>query len=255
MIASLMMYNRPELAEAHDIYWNLIRRHLGAAGIASPATLSQSEDEFVVWKHPRLVLSQTCGMPYRLKLHGQVNLVGTPDFALNNCPAGYYQSAIITHADNDGMCLESLKNSVFAYNQKISQSGYAAIYAHTASRGFWFTQQLQTHSHVQSARAVADKRASVAAIDAVTWRLIQQYEPFAASLKLVEWTEPTPGLPYITAKTQDPEPVFNAVKAAITELPDDVKQTLGIVNLLKIPVAEYLGVPNPPQIRDGDTLL
>jgi len=247
MIASLMMYKRPELAEAHRIYWDLIRSNLEAAGIASPATLSQDDEEFFVWRHPRLVLSQTCGMPYRLKLHGQVNLVGTPDFALDNCPPGYYQSAVITHVENEELSVESFKNAVFAYNQKTSQSGYAAIYSHTESRGYWFTQQLQTHSHVNSARAVAEKRASIAAIDAVTWRLIKKYEPFAADLKPLEWTDPTPGLPYITAKNQDPTPVSYAVKAAIADLPDDVKLSLGIVNLVTIPAEDYLAVPNPPE--------
>jgi hypothetical protein len=48
MIASLMMYRRPELDAAHDRYWALIRSNLAEAGIDSPDTLSQDADEFFV---------------------------------------------------------------------------------------------------------------------------------------------------------------------------------------------------------------
>lgn len=245
MIASLMMYNRPELEAAHITYWALIRKHLADAGIDSPATLSQDDEEFSVWKHPELVLSQTCGMPYRLFLHGKVHLVGTPDFALDGCPPGYYNSAIIIHRDNRGLPLQAFENEVFAYNQTISQSGYAAILNHASAQGITFTNPAQTHSHLQSARAVAEKRAAIASIDAVTWRLVQRYEPFVSELSVLEWTAPTPGLPYITAITQNPATVFTAVKQAIDELPDNTRELLGITDLINITDSDYLSIPNP----------
>jgi ABC-type phosphate/phosphonate transport system substrate-binding protein len=245
MIASLMMYNRPELEDAHNTYWALIRNHLADAGIESPASLSQDDEEFSVWKHPALVLSQTCGMPYRLFLHGKVHLVGTPDFALDGCPPGYYNSAIIIHRDNRGSPLQAFANEVFAYNQTISQSGYAAILNHASAQGITFTNPAQTHSHLLSAQAVAEKRAAIASIDAVTWRLIQRYESFVSELTVLDWTEPTPGLPYVTAITQNPTTVFNAVKAAIDELPQAARERLGITDLVDIPDEKYLSIPNP----------
>jgi len=69
-------------------------------GIDSPEKLSQDAEEFSVWRHPELVLSQTCGMPYRIWLHGHVELVGTPNFGIDNCPAGYYRSALVVRADD-----------------------------------------------------------------------------------------------------------------------------------------------------------
>ena len=77
MIASLMMYARPELEAPHARYWQAIRAALAARGIAAPAALSNDAPEFEVWEDPALVLSQTCGMPYRTRLHGRVTLVGT----------------------------------------------------------------------------------------------------------------------------------------------------------------------------------
>lgn len=245
MIANLMMYARPELEEAHNRYWQLIRKHLTGHGISSPLTLSQDADEFDVWKHPQLVLSQTCGMPYRLFLHGSVNLVGTPDYGLADCAPGFYRSALITRADRKPAPLASFANATIAYNQTISQSGYAALINHANCHGVSLKPSLQTHSHLQSAFAVADGRADLAALDAVTWRLIEKYEPVASDLAVLEWTEPTPGLPYITAL--DPAPVFDAVSRAIAELPAAMRQSLGIRGLVKIPASEYLKVPNPPE--------
>ena len=249
MIASLMMYMRPELAGAHDRYWALIRQNLSEAGIDSPAALSQQAEEFHVWKHPELVLSQTCGMPYRTWLHDRVALVGTPDFSLRDCPPGYYRSAIIVRAADPRQKTEAFRDAVFAYNQTFSQSGYAAPYWHLEPEGFWFENRLHTGQHLLSARAVADNRADIAALDAVSWRLMQQYEPFTSALRVLQWTEPTPGLPLITSKSADPQKIFDAVEGAIKRLHSSDRQILGLAGIVHIPKADYLAVRNPPDSR------
>ncbi|MEP3346147.1 MAG: PhnD/SsuA/transferrin family substrate-binding protein [Litoreibacter sp.] len=248
MVASLMMYHRPELIKAHQSYWELVRQHLAHLGIEAPKTLSQDRDEFWVWKHPQLLLSQTCGMPYRLWLHDQVSLVGTPDYDLKDCPAGYYRSALVVRRDDDRTGLTSFQNETFAYNQTFSQSGYAAPYTKmTDEQGSWFTKRLETGQHLDSARAVSDGRADIASIDAVTWRLIQRYEAFAEKLRVLDWTTPTPALPLITALHNDAGKIFEAVKGAIFDLEEADRQDLGLKGILEIPKAKYLEIPNPPQ--------
>jgi ABC-type phosphate/phosphonate transport system substrate-binding protein len=245
MIANLMMYQRPQLVAAHTRYWALIRKHLTAVGIPSPETLSQDAEEFFVWNHSELVLSQTCGMPYRTWLHDKVQLVGTPDFGLADCPAGYYRSAIIVRADDTRTQVTDFKDAVFAYNQTFSQSGFAAPFWHLKPSGFWFENRLHTEQHRQSAQAVATGRADIASIDAVTWRDIEIYEPFARTLRVLEWTKPTPGLPLITALGNDADLVFGAVQRAISDLDADCKTQLGIKGIVKIPKNDYLNVRNP----------
>ncbi len=250
MIANLMMYQRPQLVEAHDNFWALIREHLHAVGIESPETLSQTAEEFFVWKHPDLVLSQTCGMPYRTWLHDKVQLVGTPDYGLAGCPAGYYRSAIIVRSDDARTEIGAFKDAVFAYNQTFSQSGYAAPFWHLKSEGFWFENRLHTDQHLESARAVATGRADIAALDAVTWRNIETYEPLARDLRVLAWTTPTPGLPLITAMGRDASLMFEAVKGAIDALGDQSRTLLGIEGIVKIPKEDYLKVRNPDDIKD-----
>lgn len=245
MIASLMMYARPELEEAHRRYWRLIHQALKDAGMDSPQALSQEADEFFVWKHPELVLSQTCGMPYRLWLQADVELVGTPDFGLKGCPPGYYRSALVIRGDDPRTDVTAFRDAVFAYNETFSQSGYAAPFAHMEPVGFWFQNRLHTGQHLGSARAVAEGRADIAALDAVTWLNIESYEAVAQKLRVLVWTRPTPGLPLITAKGNDRAVVFNAVQQAIAGLNAQDRTALRLKGIVDIPKEDYLSVPNP----------
>ena len=247
MIASLMMYRRPELDATHDRYWALIRSNLAHAGIGSPDTLSQDADEFYVWNHAGLTLSQTCGMPYRLWLHDKVTLVGTPDFGIDGCPPGYYTSPFVIRAGDTRSTVDEFRGARFAYNQIHSQSGFAAAYNHVEERGWWFDDLLHTEQHLESARSVVEGRADIASLDAVSWRLIKQYEPFAADLRVLDWTKPTPGLPLITAKGNDAAAIFAAVQRAIVELTTADQARLGLVRLVRIPAEAYFAIPNPPE--------
>ena len=247
MIASLMMYARPQLDGAHKRYWQLVREYLNRAGIDSPKHLSQEVEEFSVWQDPDLVLSQTCGMPYRKWLRDKVWLVGTPDYGLDGSPPGYYRSALVVRADDLRSDLDAYRNSVFAYNQTFSQSGYAAPYWHLVPYGFWFEHRLQTGGHLKSAHAVAKGNADIAALDAVSWRLIEEHEEFGSSLRILDWTKPTPGLPLITAKGNDPGAIFNAVRSAIGQLDPTDRSALGLQGIVRIPKEQYTAIRNPPE--------
>ena len=82
MIASLPMYDWAEIKPVTDRLWTGIRDRLRAAGIEAPNELTRGIDMWDSWHDPDLLVSQTCGFPYRTKLHDKVTLVGTPDFAL-----------------------------------------------------------------------------------------------------------------------------------------------------------------------------
>ena len=105
---------------------------------------------------------------------------------------------------------------------------------------------LQSGGHRLSALAVAEGRADIAALDAVTHAMLQEVEPKVAGLRVVALTDPTPGLPYISGAGQDPEPIFAALADAIAVLPAPDRATLRLKGLVRIPRATYLAVPNPP---------
>jgi len=244
MIASLPMYDWPEVRSHQDSYWQAIRAALGHG----PADLTRGFDDYMAhWQRPDLLLSQTCGMPYRTRLHDKVTLVGTPDFGLTGCPPGHYCSVLVVNAQDDRAQLSDFVDDIFAYNEGGSQSGWAAPATHAAGLGLRFTRLLPTGSHRASFRAVAEGRAAMAAIDAATWELARRHDPATARLRVLDRTAPTPGLPYITTAGRDPAPLAAAIAAAIAGLEAETRAALMLRGLVQIPQDAYLAVPTPPE--------
>ncbi|MDT8856615.1 PhnD/SsuA/transferrin family substrate-binding protein [Paracoccaceae bacterium Fryx2] len=248
MIASLPMYDFGTTVAANDRLWAAIRDGLRAAGNAAPEALSRGADDlFAHWLAPDLVLSQTCGLPYRARLHGHVTLIGTPDFAVEGCPPGHYRSLFIARAADPRAALADFDGAAFAYNDAGSQSGWAAPQAHAAGLGLHLRPALRTGGHRLSAQAVAAGKADLAAIDAVTWRLLTRDDPaLCAALRVVGMTAPSPGLPYVSARGADTALIFDIIATAIAGLAPGDRETLGLRGLVAIPAAEYLSVPTPP---------
>ncbi len=245
MLASLPMYDWPQLRASHDALWAGVRAELDRRGIESPAHLTRDGVGLAFWTDPRLVFSQTCGLPFRTHLHDKVQLVGTPDFAVADCPPGYYCSCFVIRRDDSRVDLAEYEAAKFAFNDTASQSGYSAARHHALARGFWFRETRRTGGHLASAEAVARGDANIAAIDAVSWRMIERFEACAANLRILETTEPTPGLPYITGAALDPDAVFDAVRDAIDTLDATALADLTLRGIARIPKEEYLKVPTP----------
>ena len=192
------------------------------------------------------MLSQTCGFPYRSRLQGQVTLVGTPDYGVEGCGPGYYRSVFVARADDPRDRIDQFDGAGLAYNEALSQSGWAAPQTHAARIGIRLLPGIQTGAHANSARTVAEGNADLAALDAVTWRLLQRFDPVTRSLRVVGLTEPTPGLPLITASGQDADILFDVVAEAIADMPEADRDLTGLQRLVRIPAAAYLSVPIPP---------
>ncbi len=244
MIASMPMYMRPENRGAHDRFWHMIAASLCQSGIDAPAELDICEDSDH-WLRDDLILSQTCGMPYRLSLHGQVQLVGTPDYALPDCKAGYYNSIFIVNANDSRAKLADFADATLAITSKKSQSGFAAPLNEAKKQGFQFQNTVLSGGHTNSAKMVATGDADITAVDAMTWHNIQKYGDFSEQLKVIATTEPTPGLPYVCALGLDKMLIAKAVTNAIDGLTDADSACLNIRGLIQIPSADYLAVENP----------
>lgn len=247
MIASLAMYDFGPARAANDRLWALIRDGLRARGVSAPDALTRGEAAYWnTWTSPDLVLSQTCGYPFRARLHDKVTYVGTPDYGVEGALPGFYRSVFVARADDSRQSLAAFDGAGFAYNEALSQSGWAAPQVHAARAGLRLPPVVQTGGHRLSAKAVAEGQADIASLDAVTHALMQGVDPVAQHLRVVEMTAPTPGLPLITAPNRDPEPIFDAVAEAIAALAPDDRATLRLKGLVRIPIAQYLSVPNPP---------
>lgn len=249
MTASLPMYDRAETEAANDRLWSEIRARLRRIGIAAPEMLNRDLPERMPhWLSPDLVFSQTCGFPYRAKLFRHVTLIGTPDYGVEGCPPGYYRSVFVVRADDPRSTLQAFDGARFAYNDGLSQSGWAAPQTHIEGLGLTLPATLCSGAHRLSARAVLEGRADLAALDAVTWRMLSRWEPEMAGLRVLALTEPTPGLPYITAKGNDAEAFFSVTAEAIAALSQADRDLLGLRGLVRIAPETYLSVPTPAAV-------
>ncbi|MEM7319299.1 MAG: PhnD/SsuA/transferrin family substrate-binding protein, partial [Pseudomonadota bacterium] len=235
MIAALGMYDMQAIQAANDRLWDMIRQHLNDG----PDRLTRDMDMWQIWQSPDLVLAQTCGFPYRACLHGKVTLVGTPDYGVEDCPPGYYRSVLVARSTDD-RSLAGLATGVFAYNEPMSQSGWAAPVAHFADLNLTIGGLIETGSHTGSADAVANGQADLAALDAVTWALLLNNDPVAQQLRVVDRTRSTPGLPFITSLRRDPKPIASAIRSAIGELDETDRKSLCLTGLADISAASYL---------------
>lgn len=242
MIAWLGMYDPAPLRPANDRFWTAIRDALGDG----PQALSRDVEPWTAWQSPELLLAQTCGLPYRSRLHDTVTLVATPDYGLPGCPPGHYNSVIVVRADTTGDRIEDFAAGTLAYNEALSQSGWAAPSAHFAERGLRFDKLLQTGAHAASARAVAEGRADITGIDALSWTLLSEHEPVTEHLRVIGTTDPTPALPYITAKGRDPEPLRAALNRALATLSRADRNALHLKGFEALPPSAYLAQPIPP---------
>lgn len=242
MIAALPMYDHPRLRGATDALWAAIRDAALAEGLPAPDRLTRSPDLWSLWERPDLVLAQTCGLPYRARLHRTVTLVATPDYGLPDTPRGHYRSHVVARQGDRRRGIAAFAGARLAYNDPLSQSGWAAA----AALGPGLRPTLETGSHAASARAVAEGRADLAAIDAVSWRLMERFDGVTDRLRIVETTPAVPGLPLITAQADRAEAIARAAEAGIATLDSDMRRALGLTGLARIPREAYLRLEIPP---------
>lgn len=248
MIASLPMYDRAESAPANDRLWSGIRDAMRAQGVPAPEALDRHPDPWRAWQSPDLLLSQTCGLPYRTRLHGCVTLVATPVCDLPGVPPGQYRSVIVARRDDPRRALADFAGARPAVNDALSQSGWAALAAAAAEAGIALGPALVTGAHRASAEAVAEGRADLTALDALTWAMIRRWDGCAAGLREVAATPPTPALPWITARADLAPALARALDAAIAALAAEDRAALGLLGAVRLDAAAYLAIPNPPAL-------
>lgn len=239
MIAALPMYDRPENRAAHDTLWSLIRDGLRAHGIDAPDALDRETPYDESWARPDLVLGQICNLPWRARFRDRVTLIGASDYGLPGAGPGEYYSLIVARADDPA------PGPRFALNDPLSNSGWDAGQDWARRKGVILRPSLVTGSHAESIRAVAEGRADLAAIDAITWRMLQAWDPLAQRLRVLDRTASSPGQSFITRAGQDPAPYREAIMEAIRALPAPEAELLGLRAIVALPPSAY-DRPLPP---------
>jgi ABC-type phosphate/phosphonate transport system substrate-binding protein len=240
-VAALPMYDWPEVQAATDALWAALRDALRARRVAAPEALERGRGLMEVWTDPELVLGQACGLPLVQHLLRRVSVVGALDYGLPGCAPGEYCSAVVVRADDPRQGLAAFRGARLALNGTDSQSGYGAILHHVAplaGDGRFFGAAVVTGAHAASAALVAAGGADIASIDHVSWNLWLRHRD-DGRLRVLMLTDPTPGLPYVTALGRDPAPFRRAGAAAVARLDPASRSALGLAGFVAFAPADY----------------
>ncbi|XBS71698.1 PhnD/SsuA/transferrin family substrate-binding protein [Acerihabitans sp. KWT182] len=205
-LVSLPMYavSRADVeAQWQTLRQSLERRGLPVAGVA----LQWPADLIAHWRDPRLLLSQTCGYPLVTMLPN-VRPVGCFHYDAPGCEGIGYRSFILTRDREKGASLADFKGRRAVCNSADSQSGFHALrgMVRRITGGLNFFSAVNfSGSHENSLAALQRGTADVAAVDCVTYALLQRHRPARIrSLKIIAQSPLTPGLPLITHRLQPP---------------------------------------------------
>jgi ABC-type phosphate/phosphonate transport system substrate-binding protein len=247
-VASLPMYDLPELESATDSLWSVIAAKLIPRGIDAPKSLTRGAKLDKIWTDPDLLLAQTCGYPLVTSLAGKVQLLATPCYDATGCEGPLYRSAIIVHRDDTANTLSVQRGKICAINTTDSNSGMNLLRAEIAPLAQdgekFFARILVTGSHASSVEAVADGHADIAAIDCITYAHLQQKRPAATrEVRLLGWTKSTPGLPFITS-LHTSETTRRALIEILHEVAADpglapIRTMLGLERFVELPLSAY----------------
>lgn len=198
------MYDLPGLRAATDAWWSGVADALAIQAFADvPRVIERDEPIDAAWRAPDLLLSQCCGRDLVTHLAGQAVPVAIPSYRAPGCGPGGYRSWLVVHEADPRRELGEFAGATAAINYVGSHSGWVALGHILARAGLherFFADAIRTGGHLASLKAVAAGAADLAAIDCVTFALLQRAAPeVVGCVRVVAASEPAPALPYITS--------------------------------------------------------
>ena len=231
MLASFPWYDFPSVQWANDSLWE-------ATGY--PGELNRHQTVSELWHDPDLLVTQACGLDLFLS-EAPIEPVASPVFDLD-CEAGMYFSHIVGNVNG----------RVAAVNSLSSRSGWSALLSICTPQ-----RVVVTGSHQASLEVLKNGIADVAAIDAVTWSIIERDTPAkVAGLEIVERSSEAPSPPYVVRRGVDREEVFRSLNSALESPASiDAKKALLIKGIIPTQRHHYFPILTEYEaIRDSASL-
>lgn len=199
----LGMYDLPELKDDRDRLWAALAHRLEAAGVAGvPPTLERTEALVELWRDPDLLLGECCGYPLMTLLKGGPEVVATTVHAAPGCRGPRHRSRLVVPRAAPARRLADCRGLRVAINDWHSNTGMNLLrhaVAPLAGGRPFFADVVVTGSHAGSLAAVGAGRADLAAIDCVTFALLDRERPeLTRAVRAIGSTALSPQLPVIS---------------------------------------------------------
>ncbi len=238
MIASLPMYDFPELVAHTDALWTEIAQQLTRRAVASvPSTLVRPSGSLHGhWLDLELLLSQTCGFPLVRVLTDAQHVLGSFAVATGSPDRpGWYRSVLVCRTDDARAStgVNGFHNAPVAINDAGSLSGWVSLGVALADAGIRPGNITFTGGHAFSADAVRRGVADLASIDAHTFALLSAHRPAAVEgLRVIGHGPEVAMTPLITANAELVPVLREAVVAALDAVDSATRTALQLVGFV-----------------------
>ena len=247
-VASMPMYDLPEVESLLDSLWAGLVRHLKREGLTDvPDQIRHGRKVSALWNDSDLWLSQCCGYDIIGRYAGKLRPVATPHFGAPECKGAKYASNVVVaeHCEADDVL--EMFGAVCVINGFESHSGSTALKALVAPRnrdGRFFSEVKVSGSHVASLEMIRRGEADVAAIDCVTYALLESYRPEALTgIRKLGRTYRAPAVPYVTRWDHDKDRVERLRAALFSAFVDPflttTRQALYLKDVEALSVSAY----------------
>ncbi len=247
-VASLPMYDLPEVSAALDDLWDGLARHFRREGLTDvPDKIVHQRPVRDLWDDPNLWLSQCCGYDLVSLYGSRLQPLATPHFAAPECKGADYASVIIVTDGCKATDVLDMRGAVCVINGPQPHSGMNALrglVAPVSSAGRFFSKVKESGSHIASLGMLRRGEADVAAIDCVTYALLRRYRPQALSgTHKLGRTYRAPGIPYVTHWSKADDTVARVRNAIFQAFADPmlagVRQALLLKDVEELPTKAY----------------
>lgn len=247
-LATLPMYDWPEVRTFTDRLWNDIAELLTEEGFDCPTALERTQEIPQIWESGHCLFSQTCGWPYITRYRNSLTVLLTPHYGIEGCEGAFNSSRIVCRQNDDRQKLEQFGQSTAVINAIDSQSGHQALKSSLASQSIsapFFKNCLISGSHLQSIKMVANETADICAIDPVSWQLARQFDAeHTNSLRVLTEGPYTPGLPFVCSNRFADEMAEKNISAKLLQLLGSnldaaLQKNLHITGASQLPLTDY----------------
>ena len=198
-----------------------------------------------------LLFAHTCGYPLMKHQRDRVAPVCVPVFDVPGCDGPLYSSQFIVPVESGLQYLEDTRGKTVAINNADSNSGmnvlrHAISDLHPGER--FFADVIETGGHLYSIQAVANGKAELAAIDAVSLQLIRDDQPeLCARIRIIGSSTETCGLPFVAPlalTTQLDKPrLVKQFNQALEKTPAEARRVLHLSRFDAVDWDDYASIP------------
>lgn len=203
-----------------------------------------------VLRDPGLFIGQTCGYPLMSHLQDAVTPFCVPVFNVTGVTGSLYSSRIIVAADANIESLADCRNRIAAINNSDSNSGMN-VFRHAVARlnpaTPFFASVVNSGGHLHSLTAVAEGRVDVAAIDCVSFQLIEDRWPeLTARVRSIGDSVKTCGLPLVLPNSKlaatDTREILMPLNKALDQADPWIRQRLHLSHFESVDFDDYQGI-------------